>query len=257
MMEGMKNRNGHGGRNDNMRQAGLWAAVAGGGALAVMGLARKSWPGAAMAAAGGLMMAGGVKNMRNSKQLPVRVERSFLVNRPVDEVYAFWRKFENLPKFMRHLKNVSQTSGKESHWEARAPMGMSVAWDAEIVDEQPNGYIVWRSKEGAMVPNMGSVRFDRESEYHGGTRVTVSMEYMPPAGKMGSMLATMFGENPDQQVREDMRRFKQLMETGEVPTTVGQPHGRRTAFVRMVQAAATDEPKRGEVMEMRRKLARK
>ena len=239
-------------RGSIARKAGWWTGIAGGGALAVIGLTRRSWPGVAMAAAGGLMIAGGVKQLRaGNAPRSIHVERSFLINRPVEEVYSFWRNFENLPKFMRHLKSVKVTSEKESRWQARAPIAGSIEWDAEIVDEQPNAFIVWRSKEGAMVPNNGSVIFEKASDYHGGTRLTVVMNYEPPAGKLGSIFATMFGEDADQQVREDLRKFKQLMEAGEVATTVGQPHGRRTAFVRMVQAAATDEPSRGEVQEIR------
>src|SRR3954470_13856388 len=129
-----------------------------------------------MAAAGGLMIAGGVRQLRGNKaQRSIHVERSFLINRPVEEVYSFWRNFENLPKFMRHLKSVKVTSAKESTWQARAPIAGSITWDAEIVDEQENAFIVWRSKEGAMVPNNGSVIFDKASEYHGGTRLTVVM----------------------------------------------------------------------------------
>jgi uncharacterized membrane protein len=181
----------------------------------------------------------------------INVERSFLVNRPVEEVYSFWRNFENLPKFMRHLRSVNVTSDKESTWEARSPIAGSITWDAEIVDEQPNSFIVWRSKDGAIVPNNGSVLFEPASEYHGGTRMTVVMNYDPPAGRLGSIFATMFGEDADQQVREDLRRFKQLMEAGEVPTTAGQPHGRRTAFVRMMHAAS-EEPEQSEIRELRK-----
>jgi uncharacterized membrane protein len=152
---------------------------------------------------------------------------------------------------MRHLRSVKVTGEKESIWEARTPIAGSVTWEAEIVDEQPNSFLVWRSKDGAMVPNNGSVLFERASDYHGGTRMTVVMNYDPPAGRLGSIFATMFGEDADQQVREDLRRFKQLMEAGEVPTTVGQPHGRRTAFVRMLHAAA-EERERREFSEMRR-----
>src|SRR3569832_2202178 len=206
-------------------KAGGWSGIAGGGALAVVGLTRRSWPGVAMAAAGGLMIAGGVKQLRNRRPKGIHVERSFLINRPVEEVYSFWRNFENLPKFMRHLKSVTVNSDKESTWVARAPIAGSITWDAEIIDEQQNSFLVWRSKEGAMVPNNGSVLFEPTSDYYGGTRVTVVLNYEPPAGKLGSIFATMFGEDADQQVREDLRRFKQLMEAGEVPTTVGQPHG--------------------------------
>ena len=238
-------------RGSLARNAGWWTGIAGGGALAVVGLTRRSWPGVALAAAGGLMIAGGVKQLRHGKPSAIHVERSFLINRPVEEVYSFWRNFENLPKFMRHLKSVKVTGPKESRWQARAPIAGSIEWDAEIVDEQQNSFIVWRSIEGALVPNNGSVLFERASDYHGGTKLTVAMNYEPPAGKLGSVFATMFGEDADQQIREDLRKLKQLMESGEVATTVGQPHGRRTAFVRMVQAAATDEPRRNRVREMK------
>lgn len=239
------------GRRSLVRKAGLWSGIAGGGALAVLGLRRRSWPGVALAAAGGLIVAGGVKRAMLKRRKGISVERSFLINRPVDEVYNFWRNFENLPKFMRHLRSVKVTGEKESIWEARTPIAGSITWEAEIVDEQPNSFLVWRSKDGAMVPNNGSVLFERASDYHGGTRMTVVMNYDPPAGRLGSIFATMFGEDADQQVREDLRRFKQLMEAGEVPTTVGQPHGRRTAFVRMLHAAA-EERERREFSEMRR-----
>ncbi len=218
--------------------------------MAIAGASRRSWAGAAIAAAGGFLIFNGVRSLRVGPR-PIHVERSFIVNRPIEEVYSYWRNFENLPRFMRHLKSVSVTGDRESRWQARAPFGGSVSWDAEIVDEHPNSFLVWRSKEGSIVPNNGSVQFSKADDYHGGTYVTVSLNYDPPAGRFGSILATMFGEDADQQVREDLRRFKQLMEAGEVPTTVGQPHGRRTAFIRMVQAVATDEPKPGEQRPLR------
>ncbi len=197
------------------------------------------------------MIAGGVRELRNQRPRGIHVERSFLVDRPVEEVYGFWRKFENLPRFMRHLHSVTVKSEKESTWQARAPVAGSITWDTEIIDEQENSFIVWRSKQGAAVPNDGSVLFEPASHYHGGTWITVVMNYDPPAGKLGSVFATMFGVDADQQIREDLRRFKQLMEAGEVATTVGQAHGRRTAFLRMMQAAR-ERPGRGEARELRR-----
>src|SRR5512140_1882021 len=104
------------------RKAGWWTGIAGGGALAVVGLTRRSWPGVALAAAGGLMIAGGVRELRNKRPHGIHVERSFLIDRPVDEVYSFWRNFENLPKFMRHLRSVTVNGEKESTWQARAPI---------------------------------------------------------------------------------------------------------------------------------------
>lgn len=233
------------GSSSRQQKAALWGLLAGGGALAAFGAMKRGWPGAALAAAGGLMMVGGAR-MRSVAPGPIHVERSFTINRPVEEIYQFWRNFENLPKFMRHLKSVEAKGGRFSRWSARAPMGASISWDAEIVEEEANKFIVWRSVPGSMLPNSGSVQFLPAAEYHGGTEVRVTLDYQPPAGRAGSIFATLFGEDADQQIREDLRRFKQLMEAGEIPTTEGQPHGRRSAFVRMVQAVASDEPKPGE-----------
>lgn len=207
--------------------------------------------GAAMAGAGGLLMYRGIRQQRTPHLQEVHVQRSISVDRPVEELFQFWRNLENLPRFMRHLRSVTKTSDRYSHWVARAPIGTSVEWDAEILEEEPNRYIIWRSLPGAMVPNTGSVMFRPASQYHGGTEIYVAIDFDSPGGKLGAKLATIFGENPEQQIREDLRRFKQLMEAGEIPTTEGQPHGRRTAFVRMVQAVASDEPKRVEERTLR------
>lgn len=160
----------------------------------------------------------------------VRVEKSFTVDRPVEEVYAFWRDFENLPRFMQHLESVEVKDDKRSHWVAKAPAGMSVEWDAEIVNEVPNEVIGWRSVESSQVANAGSVRF-REAPGGRGTYVDVDMEYVPPADVVGNLIARLFGEAPDVQVESDLRRFKQIMEAGEVPTTEGQPSGPRPTRV--------------------------
>lgn len=232
--------NGHGSqsRSDRMRAIGPWAAISTGAALAVFGASRKSWPGTAMAAAGGFLVFQGFRESHKSSR-PIHVERSFTINKPVEEVFAFWRNFENLPRFMRHLKSVQTTSEGKSHWEARAPFGMSIGWDAEIIEERANDYILWRSLAGGSVEHRGSVQF-RPAPFAGGTEIIVSLDYRPPVGKAGSMFARLFGENPEQQVREDLRRFKQLMEAGEIPTTEGQPSGRRSAFVRMMHAAKAE-----------------
>ncbi len=121
--------------------------------------------------------------------------------------------FENLPKIMSHLESVTVIDNKRSHWKAKAPLGTSVEWDAEIVDEQKNHFIAWRSIEGADVDNSGSVRFDRAGG--GETRITVIINYTPPAGAIGAAVASLFGENPEQQLEEDLKQFKQAMESGE------------------------------------------
>jgi uncharacterized membrane protein len=137
------------------------------------------------------------------------------VNRPADEVYAFWRDFENLPRFMEHLESVQVTDEKRSHWRAKAPAGMTVAWDAEIIDDTPGERISWRSLEGSTVPNAGSVRF-KPATGGRGTVITVEIEYQPPGGAIGATIAKLFGEEPEQQVSDDLRRFKQVIETGEI-----------------------------------------
>ena len=151
----------------------------------------------------------------DAKHQGTRVRRSITVNRPADEVYAFWRNFENLPRFMKHLESVQVTGGGRSHWKAKAPAGTSVEWDAETTEDRPNELIAWRSVDGADVPNAGVVRFLRAAGGRG-TEIHVDLRYDPPAGKLGSLVAKLFGDEPSQQVDGDLRRFKQVLEVGEV-----------------------------------------
>jgi uncharacterized membrane protein len=146
------------------------------------------------------------------------VEEASTINRPVEEVYAFWRRFENFPRFMRHLESVERIDDRRSRWRARAPAGTSVTWEAEITDERENEFIAWRSIEGSQVMHQGSVSFQRAPGARG-TEVRASLEYAPPAGSLGRGVAWLFGEEPSQQIRDDLRRFKQLLETGEVPAS--------------------------------------
>lgn len=152
----------------------------------------------------------------------IHIEETQTIQRPAAELFDFWRDFTNLPRFMTHLESVSCSSSTKSHWVAKGPAGTSVEWDAEIINEEPGKVIAWRSLGGADVDNSGSVRF---VEGPRGTVVRVVMNYIPPAGKLGAAVASMFGENPRQQIHEDLQRFKQLMETGDVPTAEGQPSG--------------------------------
>jgi uncharacterized membrane protein len=153
------------------------------------------------------------------------VHHTVTINRSPEELYAFWRNFENLPRIMKHVEAVTVLDGNRSHWKAKAPAGMSVEWDAEIVNEIPNEVIGWRSLPDAQIPNAGSVRF-KPLDYGRGTELKVELEYMPPAGKLGTTLAKLLGEEPQVQIEDDLRRFKQLMEAGEIATTRGQPSGR-------------------------------
>lgn len=147
------------------------------------------------------------------------------INRPVEEVYEFWRNFENLPRFMNHLKSVTITAPGRSHWVAKGPAGSQVEWDAEIIEEKPNELIAWRSLPGAEVENAGSVRFSRATGNRG-TVVRVKLQYHPPGGALGSTVAKLFGEAPEKQIPVDLGRIKQLLETGEIARTEGQPAGR-------------------------------
>jgi uncharacterized membrane protein len=145
----------------------------------------------------------------------LRARRSITIGRPVEEVYGFWRQLENLPLFMRHLESVEVIDERRSHWVARGPAGKSFEWDAEIVDDRPLDRISWRSLPGADVHNAGTVRFVRAPGRRG-TEVHVDMEYRPPFGKLGSKIASLWREEPRQQVADDLRHLKQVLEIGEI-----------------------------------------
>lgn len=152
----------------------------------------------------------------------VKVEHAVTVNAPVADVYKFWRDFSRLPEFMGHLREVKQTDATHSTWTARGPLGMSVAWDAEILEDKPNQMISWKSLPGSDVDTAGSVHF-RMAPGGRGSEVRVSLKYDPPAGQLGTMVARLFGEDPASQIREDLARFKQLMEAGDVRRPGGRP----------------------------------
>jgi uncharacterized membrane protein len=158
----------------------------------------------------------------------VRVTKAIMINRPSEELYRFWRNLQNLPRFMTQVESVQVTGEKRSHWMAQGPGGKRVEWDAEIVEERPNELVVWRSLEGADVPNGGSVRFEPAPGGRG-TVVKVELQYNPPRGVIAATVAKLFGQAPEQQVQEDLRRFKQLIEIGEIITTEGQPAGRASS----------------------------
>lgn len=145
----------------------------------------------------------------------IQVVKSITVNRPADELYRFWHDFRNLPRFMSHLESVQVAGDGRSHWRAKAPAGTSAEWDAETVEDRPNELIAWRSLPGADVNNAGSVRFTPASGDRG-TQVRVELRYDPPGGPIGVAIAKLFGEEPSQQVYDELRAFKQVMEIGEI-----------------------------------------
>jgi uncharacterized membrane protein len=158
----------------------------------------------------------------------VRHTKSITIHRPPEELYRFWHDFQNFPRFMKHLESVQVTGEGRSHWIAKAPGGMTVEWDAEITGDRPNELIEWRTLESSDVNHSGSVRFS-PAPGERGTVMKVEMRYSAPGGALGATIATLFGEEPGQQIQDDMRRFKQVMETGEVVTTKGQPTGRASS----------------------------
>jgi uncharacterized membrane protein len=145
----------------------------------------------------------------------VHVTESLTIRRPRHEVYGFWHNFENLPRFMAHLESVQVLDNRRSRWKAKAPAGATVEWEAETIEDRPNELIAWRSLPDASIPNSGSVRF-KDAPGNRGTEVQVELRYDPPGGKIGALIAKLFGEEPQQQVKGDLRRFKQVMETGEI-----------------------------------------
>ncbi|MFL6281595.1 MAG: SRPBCC family protein [Pyrinomonadaceae bacterium] len=149
-----------------------------------------------------------------------QVKNSLIINRAPEELYQYWHDFENLPNIMKHLESVRVRDERRSHWVAKAPAGTSVEWDAEITEDRPNELIAWRSLEGSQVENSGSVRFE-PAPGNRGTIVRVEIDYTPPGGALGSLVAKLFGEEPGQQAQESLRSFKQLMETGEVTISDG------------------------------------
>ena len=219
----------------NLGQTERLVSLVGGGLALLAALRRPSIGALPLAMGGGyLLYRGLVRNDPVYEALNIRrsedsghllVHRAVTVNRPRAEVFAFWRNFENLPRFMQHLQAVEMQADGRSHWVTRAPLGRTVEWDAELVEEQTDELLAWRSLPEADVENEGRVSF-RDALDGSGTIVEVTLEYRPPLGAPSIVVARLFGEQPWQQVRDDLRRFKQIMEAGEVPTIFAQSSGR-------------------------------
>jgi uncharacterized membrane protein len=227
----------------NRRPVGwLWARVAGDVKdLGLLGAAhgnkrergtRLTAVTAGIVAVTGLDLFTAVRMTRNpeattTEDLAMEVKAAITVRRPVGEVFAFWNELENLPQFMDHLESVRREGDGRSRWRVKAPGGGDVEWVAEVVAFSPDEIIEWRSVEGSSIENSGLVRF-AVAPGGRGTEVHVQMAYAMPAGKLGAAFAKLFGEEPSQQVRDDLRRFKQLMETGEIVRSPGSPEGLST-----------------------------
>jgi uncharacterized membrane protein len=223
-----------------------WLSVLGGSALAAYGLDRRDAKGVVLALLGASMirrgstghcmlyeMTGlttadskGLSLPHNGESRPsaalqasraVKVEHTVVVNRPRSEVYAFWRDFRNLPRFMELVESVESTGPEEARWRARGPGGSSIEWTAKLINDVQDSIIAWKSIGSPDIANAGSVNF-RDVE-GGGTEVRLVFEWQPPAGRVGSTVARILGQDPDLRAREDLRRFKLLMEN-EAPTGV-------------------------------------
>lgn len=224
----------------NINEPQRVTSLVAGGILAFAGLAtlivQKRLTGLALAAAGGELLRMGITGnsvvlqalgvnaattgLSNQVSVPhqqgIKIEESVVINRPVEALFYVWRNFENLPYFMDHLKTVKVMDNNRSHWIAKAPIGLQVEWDAEIINEERNALIGWRSLEGSQINNAGSVRF-KPSDDGRSTEVTVTLKYDPPGGAIGAAFAKLFGEEPQIQIKDDLRRFKWMMEVGDVP----------------------------------------
>ena len=221
----------------NISEAERWGSMAAGAGLALYGLSRRRGSGFVLAALGGLLVRRGLSGHCETYQMlglntagtgtdtrsalggsaGVNVEESVTINRPVSLLYRFWRNLENLPHFMSHLESVERVTDTLSRWRAKGPAGMTVEWNAEIHNEVPDKLIAWRSLEGSDVVSAGSVNFEEAGT--AGTRVRVRLQYSPPGGKAGAALAKLMGRDAATEIREDLRRFKYLVESGEVPTS--------------------------------------
>jgi uncharacterized membrane protein len=227
----------------NISDAERWASIAAGAALAVYGIRHWRGNGWMHATMGALLCRWGVTGhcelyealgintaaTRSDTRRAlggrrgILVEESITINRPVQELYEFWRHLENLPRFMQHLESVERLTDTISRWRAKGPAGVTVEWNAEVINEIPNKLIAWRSLEGADVVSAGSVHVDDAGGR--GTRIRVRLQYNPVGGKVSAALAKLMGADPEQEIREELRRFKQLMEAGEIARTDAEPRG--------------------------------
>lgn len=224
------------------REPGLemmrWGSILGGSALAAWGLLRKGrFTGMFLAGIGAAIAYRGIAEsglmdrpvkriaMHTKATTPVELAASMTIERPIDEVYEFWEDFENLPRVLRHIESVEMLDDNRSRWVAQLPGGMELTWRARLLEDRKNELIAWQSMEGTDIYNEGYITF--HPVYDGeATEIHVRIIYRPPAGEIGAKIAGFFNNLQQQVIREDLRTFKQIMETGEVPTVHGQPSAR-------------------------------
>lgn len=220
-----------------MGRVGQAAMIVSGVALVALAARKRSWGTLSAAVAGAPLLYRGatgswpvpdaVARRASEAVAPVPIETAVTVNQTAEELYRFWRQLENLPRFMKNLESVTDLGDGRSHWVGKGPLGWKLEWDAELVETRPGQLLSWRSLPGSQVHSAGTVFFDPATGGRG-TVVRVSMELQAPGHLLGQAVGKALSSVTKQQVREDLRRFKQLIEAGEVATIDGQPHGVRS-----------------------------
>lgn len=217
-----------------------WMSVAGSGLLAYAA-SRSGWLGRILLGGAGTMLfyrgvtghsaayrrIGGNSTANGHHPTSIEVDEAVTVyGKTPEQAYDFWRDFEAFPRFMHHLESVEQISDERSRWTARVPKKLgTIRWEAEITEDEPGKRIGWRSMPDADIENAGAVNF-AESSREDGTEVRVQLSYHVPGGKAGALLGQLLNPGNRQLIRNDVRRFKHLLEAGEVPRIEGQPTGK-------------------------------
>jgi uncharacterized membrane protein len=222
------------GRHVTLNELERWTTLAAASAVIAFGFSRRTVPGMVLAAAATPIAYRGIvgkwpfENGRAddtrsalAASRGIHVRESIRLETPVADVYRFWRNFENLPRFLTHLERVTDLGDGRSHWVAKGPAGVGIEWDAEIINEVENKVIGWRSLPGSDVTTAGSVNFSTVRAGRA-TQVSVHLQYAPPAGRAGAFIAMLFGKEPSQTIREDLRHVKHLLEAGETPRAQGE-----------------------------------
>ena len=202
--------------DQNIGNTERWISILGGTALAGFGISRRSWAGAGMALAGAALAYRGASRhcmvkaaLRGSG--PMRLERTITIpNKPPEEVYQFWRNFENLPAVIGPLESVKVLDGRRSHWVIKGPAGKSLSWDAEITNERSGHVIEWKSLPGSDIDLSGTVRFKRKQGR--GTKVHLSLRYTTPGGAIGEALANVFHAQPEARVDAGLQNLREALE---------------------------------------------
>jgi uncharacterized membrane protein len=232
--------------NDPRKQSQTWqrwVPLIGGSTLALLGLSRRSKAGWALAGAGGALALAGTRlnNSPNSSELGSNI----LVNASPQEAFRFWSNLENAPRYMNHIESVTDLGNRRSEWVAAGPMGKKVQWTAEITDQRDGEYIAWRSLPGSDLNVNGRVEFT-QAPANRGTIVESRMHYALANSALRAAASGFIGRQARFFMRQDLRRFKALLETGEIPTIDGQTHGPRSAVAAVARAVNPDTSLKGD-----------